>query len=457
MLYNIIRPIIRLSLKVFFKKISVIGSENIPKDGPAIFVCNHPSAVMDPLVAAVTLRKKVYFLAGSEWFGIGLKARIFKNQLNMIPVHRPWLAKGQKVSNVDMFKDCYESLAKGNWIILFPEASSKTVSKIRELKTGAIRIKEGFEKYTNHSETVPIVPIGLSYSNPHKFQSRLFVKIGAPIQFSIPEREMDEKEKLRDMTNQMFAALKDTVIHIDNDENAPVVDKVTRLFIDTVRHNANVSSYNIEANFKFSQDIATAVDYFEKEDPESFVKLNSRIDNYLNSVKTCGISDDIVEPKIDKKPSGWEYVLLFVGAPFYVLSVVLYFIPYQLSKFLFITKLRPKIDEDYDSDGLNPSFAGSLIFFIGMIVFILWTLIVGIAVGVVFNHIFLTIVVIAIGHPLFNFSLYYSSAMLRVNNFLKNRRARKKQASQISQLKQVRGSIITDLREYQLRFNEIFQ
>lgn len=455
MLYGILKPIIRLSLAVFFKKISVIGSDNLPKDGPAIFVANHPSAVIDPLVVAITLKRKVYFLAGAEWFGKGLKARVFKKQLNMIPVHRPWLAKDEKVSNVDMFKDCYESLAKGKWIIIFPEASSVTVSKIRELKTGAIRIKKGFEEYTNHQQSVPIIPVGLSYTNPHKFQSSLYVKIGEPIKFEKTLQVNDEKAEVRDLANQMFDALKETVIHIDNDENAPIVKKVSHLFLETVRENANVASSEVEPNFKFAQDIAKAVDYFQKEEPENFSKLNSRIDSYLNSVKGYGLSDEMIDKK-SRSNSVLIFIFLLLTAPLFLVSVVLFFVPYQLTKVIFLKKLNPLIDDDYESDGLNPSFTGSLIFIMGMAVFISWMLFWGIVFGLVFQSILIAICIIIIGHPLFNFSLFYSSFAIKWYRNFKIKRMRKRHASSIAQLQEVRQGIINELRAYQLKFNELF-
>lgn len=240
MLYIILKRIVRMSLHLYFRRIDVIGEENIPKNGPVIFVSNHPSALIDPLLVATTLKRKIHFLAASEFFGKGMKARILKSKLNMIPVHRPWLSKTEKVSNTEMFDECYKSLNQGKSIILFPEASSETVSKIRELKTGAVRIKAGFESFTLGNKTVPIIPIGLSYSNPHEFQSRVVVKIGEPIVFD-PTDETDSVEQFRIQTNQVQEELKKSIIHIDNTQNEGLVKNVCRLFIGTHRKENGLS------------------------------------------------------------------------------------------------------------------------------------------------------------------------------------------------------------------------
>ena len=233
MIYTLLKSIIRLSLNIYFRRIDVIGQKNVPEDGPVIFVANHPSALIDPLLCATELKRKLNFLAGSEWFGNGLKAKIFKTQMNMIPVHRPWLSKTKNVSNNDMFEECYKSLAKGKCIILFPEASSASVSKVRELKTGAIRIKSGYEHFMNNNSTVPIIPIGLSYSDAHEFQSRVVVKIGEPINFKSEVNHEDKAEMFRSQTDEMREALKKTIVHIDNKKNEGLVKKIIRLYIDT--------------------------------------------------------------------------------------------------------------------------------------------------------------------------------------------------------------------------------
>ena len=148
----------------------------------------------------------------------------------MIPVARPWLKKDKKVSNIDMFQKCFESLAEGKSILLFPEASSVTVSKIRELKTGAIRIKMGFEKMMD--QTVPIVPIGLNFSNAHEFQSRLLVKIGEPIQFKPENNSTEPAEVYREKSKEIQQAMSECIVNIENDANEGIVKRINRLFIN---------------------------------------------------------------------------------------------------------------------------------------------------------------------------------------------------------------------------------
>ena len=61
MLYSILKRVIKIFLKAFFRSFDVLGEENIPAKGPVIYVANHPSAVIDPIAIAVSLKDKLYY------------------------------------------------------------------------------------------------------------------------------------------------------------------------------------------------------------------------------------------------------------------------------------------------------------------------------------------------------------------------------------------------------------
>jgi glycerol-3-phosphate O-acyltransferase / dihydroxyacetone phosphate acyltransferase len=452
MLYSILRPIMHLFLSAFFRRIEVIGEENIVKDGPAIFVANHPNAVIDPLVVAVVLKRQVHFLAGANWFGKGLKAKIFKEQFNMIPVYRPWLAKGEKVSNDDMFRDCYEHLSNGDCIALFPEASSITVSKIRELKTGAARVKLGYEQDSNYSGLVPIIPVGLTYSNPHQFQSRLVVKIGEPVDFHSSVETTDPKEVAREMTSKIEEALKDTIVHIDNDENTSLVRKVQHLLVDTFRADSSVSHQDSEANFEFAQKVAKAVKHFETTDEKSFDNVVAQINAYFKELKKYGLADANVSESEYLKSSIAKWMLLIIGFPLFVVGVVAYYLPYLLAKVVYWKKFIPMMTEEDEDGKLDTSFTGSLIFLMGLLIFVVWTTLLSLGVAWLAGHWLAGVVALVLGYPIMRFALYYAKIALRVKQDLKGKKIRREYKEELSALSAERKRLIGVLREFREQF-----
>ena len=68
-----------------------------------------------------------------------------------------------------------------NSLMLFPEGTSYHELKLRKIKTGGARIALSVEKKNNYDLGVRIIPIGLYYSNPSKFRSKIYVNTGGLI------------------------------------------------------------------------------------------------------------------------------------------------------------------------------------------------------------------------------------------------------------------------------------
>ncbi|MDA7803783.1 1-acyl-sn-glycerol-3-phosphate acyltransferase [Crocinitomix sp.] len=180
MIYRLLKILSQLTIYGYFKKVKIVGREHIPAKGPYIFIANHPSAFMDPIVVATSIRPAVYFIAAGEYVGKGLKGWVFRKLLHMIPVYRPTTRPEDMHKNEDMFVKCFEHLSKRGALLVFPEGVSLTEKKLKPLKTGTVRIAIGAETLENFKLGVPIIPVGLNYSDPHSFRSDLFVKISAP-------------------------------------------------------------------------------------------------------------------------------------------------------------------------------------------------------------------------------------------------------------------------------------
>ena len=246
MLYYILRPFIRWCLRAYFRNIVIVGKENLELDGPIIYVSNHPNAALDPLLLATNQKPKLFYLAAAEWFGKGFKDYVFRKHFNMIPVGRPWLKLGTEVSNEDVFEQCYEALAEGKRIVIYPEGSSVTVANIREVKTGAARIKLGgdafLEKANAKWKEVKIIPLGLNYYHPRRFQTDVVMHLGDPIDFS-DINESDEKEQVRKMTERIRNKMTELVFHFEKEDFRRVARDVYMIYGGHLRKQLHLSNF----------------------------------------------------------------------------------------------------------------------------------------------------------------------------------------------------------------------
>ena len=72
MLYQSLKPVIRIALAWYYRSIAVSGADRVPASGPVFLAVNHPNALVDALVVAGCIERRVRFTA---------KATIFANPL----------------------------------------------------------------------------------------------------------------------------------------------------------------------------------------------------------------------------------------------------------------------------------------------------------------------------------------------------------------------------------------
>ena len=454
MLYWIIKPLIRIALRFYFREITTVGAENL-EHKTAIYVSNHPSAFLDPLLPAAISKKPFRFLAGAEWFGKGIKEWIFREQFNMLPVIRPWLVKDRKVSNDEMFEECYKGLQQGKRIMIYPEASSQTVEWVREIKTGAARIKLGGEEYMKGQKEVLIVPIGMNYTNPHRFQSRVTIKVGTPIDFSaILDAEFEtEPDRVRAMTDQIRQEMSDQLIFDENEELVPAVKNVIRLFSGHIISTLNTEDQTPEREFAVKQKIMKAAKYFHENHREKVAPLEKKIQNYIDEFMALGFRsfNPFDQCRIELVS---EAMAVFLGFPLFFLGMLMNFIPYITSDIFFKKMFMPKLSGVHKQGHLNQAFAGSLAFSIGIGFFLVWYVMMMIIGYQFMPHWWLIPVVFIVGNLAGRFTLQYiiwfSHVWKRVRwSFLK-----KSSKDKVKYLLDERSEIVNTLLDLRSQFDK---
>ena len=375
-----------------------MGEENLETNGPAIFVSNHPNAFLDPLILATADKGQFYYIAGAEWFGKGVRNYIFRHEFHMIPVVRPWLKSGEKVSNDQMFEQCYRALAEGKRIVIYPEGTSVTVPMIRALKTGAVRIKEGADRYLRQTgspwQEVKIIPVGVNYYNPRTFQSDVILNIGPAIDFDAIQAG-DEQERVRLMTEHVRDCMAGLVFHFEEEGIDTISRMVYRIYGSHLRRRLHIRSGDKARKFLLQKQILDGVNYFYHRQPEVIDEFRREADQLMGM---------LADSRLDLRYLGdyrWPFglaVRLLAGFPVFLLGWMLNFWPYRITRWIFERFLRQKFATTYEAGRLNPSFLASMVFLLGMILFFVWYGLVSIVVAVATGWYWLVPVVIVVGY-----------------------------------------------------------
>jgi 1-acyl-sn-glycerol-3-phosphate acyltransferase len=84
---RLVHAVFALTISLFFRRIELSNSENLPKKSGLIFVLNHPNALIDPALVFIALPRKIAFLAKSTLFKIPVLAFLIR-LVGALPLYR---------------------------------------------------------------------------------------------------------------------------------------------------------------------------------------------------------------------------------------------------------------------------------------------------------------------------------------------------------------------------------
>jgi glycerol-3-phosphate dehydrogenase (NAD(P)+) len=168
--YWLVRAVLQPFFHLYFR-LSRIGREHVPEDGPVIFAANHRS-FLDPFVIGTLVRRPVYYVAKKELFARRWQAWIL-NALGAFPVDRG-------ASDEEMMRTARAILERGDCVVIFPEGT-------RVRPGGLGRPKRGVGRLALEAGA-PIVPVAVLGTEavrrgwrirPHKVR----IRCGRPLTF----------------------------------------------------------------------------------------------------------------------------------------------------------------------------------------------------------------------------------------------------------------------------------
>jgi len=162
----------------FFKKLTIIGKEKIPKDGAIIFSPNHQSAFLDALLIGVTNGKRVYSLTRSDVFRKPFLWIL--DAMQTLPIYRIRDGYEKLLRNKETFRICYELLKNKNNLMIFSEGKHHDKYFLLPISKGSSKI--GLESLKKFPRTkIYLQAVGINYgSHIHPYHNCAIV-YGNPI------------------------------------------------------------------------------------------------------------------------------------------------------------------------------------------------------------------------------------------------------------------------------------
>ena len=355
---QVIHAIISIALRLFFRRIEAVNVENVPKDGAIIFVLNHPNGLVDPGLVFVSLARRVSFLAKSTLFDIPVAGFLLRT-FEILPVFRRVDATGDMSKNLVTFQNCYDLLAQGRCIAIFPEGISHNETKLQPLKTGAARIALGAlsvssskfqvsgsnEKTTDHrppttDHFLRIMAVGLFYTSKTAFRSEALIRYGEI--FEVEPVQLDEnneppREAVYALNAKIENALREATLNLETERELDAVLKAEVLF-SSVYENLLFKD-TLTQTFNRLQDLAQKYKLLGQNEPEKMRRLNEKITAYENDLKTSGVTAESLS--VLQHPTWYVFrylilriIILIILAPLAIAGAFVHSPAYLFSNFI---------------------------------------------------------------------------------------------------------------------------
>ena len=218
---KIVNKIIRLILKVYnrlyFKNIEIIGRENIPDNGAILFSPNHQNALLDPILVGTTCQKSVYSLTRSDVFNGPLKWLL--SAMQTLPIYRIRDGFEQLKKNNAIFEQCYSLLKNKKHMMMFSEGKHHDQYYLLRLSKGSSRLV--LEAQTRASHTIYLQPVGINYGHFTKAGHRCKVVYGKPINVSnyLTSYKINKPKTINQLREVLQLAMEDCLWIPKNEAN----------------------------------------------------------------------------------------------------------------------------------------------------------------------------------------------------------------------------------------------
>ena len=336
--YTVMKPVVRVGLRVFFRHLEVRHRERLRLPGPLMLCSNHPNTLMDPLVTAVQRHQPIAFLAKSTFFKNPILGAIMRSG-NCIPIYRRQDVEGGAealtpaqltASNEASFGRCYDYLERGGTVMIFPEGTSVSERRLRPLKTGAARIALGTEARHGFKLGLKLVCVGTNYFDPTRFRSDVFLNVAPPINVAdyAARYHQDPDAAADELTEEITRRLTRRLVISRAADDDQLAQQVERTFGDHL--NPDDDPTTLYDNFALSRTLLDAVAWFEQHDPGRLATLRAALSTYLASLAAHRLDDEALDQSQRPGTRLADYLNLILGFPVWLYGLLTNYLPYKL-------------------------------------------------------------------------------------------------------------------------------
>jgi len=187
MIYNALRWINGVALHWFYRDIRITGRERIPTGVPLLIAANHQNSLLDSLIVAWVMPRRIAMTAKATLTENPLIALLFRI-VGVVPLRRVSDearkangASSDRSRNAEAFREILNLLEHRRAVLIFPEGKSHNEVGLEPLKTGLARLALR-ARDERSIKGVTILPLGLIFEDKGVPGTAIGARVGEPIE-----------------------------------------------------------------------------------------------------------------------------------------------------------------------------------------------------------------------------------------------------------------------------------
>jgi 1-acyl-sn-glycerol-3-phosphate acyltransferase len=322
MLYRFAKILMWITLRIFFRKIKIIGIEKLLNNKPAILIANHTASFLDAMVLTVFLKRPMYFFVRGDIFHHPIVFKIF-TMIHMVPIFSGDDGKDNLAKNKSTFNRGRDILQGNKLLLIFPEGFSRLSKSITPFKKGTARVAFQTAFDSNLKEDLTIKTVALNYSF-HGFRSDLVIRVGDSIDIA-PYKDLystQPNHAISKLTTNMYSVFEKNVLHVVQPERTLFIETLLRMLFVDVQNDATLF-------FEKGRWVCTHVSSLTD---EAFSIAQQDLIDYETKILNCSILDS----EISQPPTRLfgRTFLLMLFSPLAMLGFLIWQLIFKLVKWI---------------------------------------------------------------------------------------------------------------------------
>lgn len=221
----------------------------------------------------------------------------------------------------------------------------------------------GVEAKNNFKLGVHILPMGLNFSNPHKFRSKLQINIGVPISVN-DYKELYEQDKFKAahaLKDEVRLAIEKLTVCIDSPATDQLIARVETIYKRNFLDAQNRRELDIHEELRIAELVRDKVYYFIQNDPERVKEVSLMLEDHAKLLQVLHLDGEVVDIIGNEKTRFTldDFLYYLSGFPIFLFGTINNFLPYKLPGII-----NRKINARHDFTGAILMSSGTFVFLI---------------------------------------------------------------------------------------------